>query len=483
MAAADSAGTLPNDWIETLRVETKGSFLRLIFSFRVGDSGRVQSLRAALGEQGVDWTSIVPSLRAEARLAEHAAELLRESDSPGGLTVHRWNFRDRRSTDPIPARARVRFTKHAEDVDLAIDRVELWLFGLGFGYVALEVSLASSELRRWLEMLHWARYLDSGRGPKLRVADVETTLEEVLRRVLTSLSPGDWWEVIDIPRTLRSYLCLSVSRVGHLGLAPVGRCAPELQRQLLYQICEQAPPHRLLHLPTGAGRGDYVRGDSFEYSDGVHFVASREGVAYVAIDRDMGEEFWGNTMVNHLRAPYFLHYLATQYQRHAIEGLRRAVESAERDQRISDEEWRKVKDHSARVRSAGFFVELARTNNHARFERLVRDMAQVDRLFDLTTRAVDDLVAMKIEGIEAEQSKRQLELAQRQKQLQDRWAWIGTMFAISSVFLAFMSMNLRGITTSEEEGLHFGVALSLTLAVSWLGRVIGLRMSGSDRWF
>jgi len=469
-----------NSWIEGFRVERQGSFLRLIFSFRMGDSGCVQSLRAALAEQGADWTSIVPSLRAEARLAEHAAELLRESDSPGGLTVHKWNFRDRKSTDPIPARARVRFTKHAEEVDFAIDRVELWLFGLGFGYVALEVSLAGPELRRWLEMLHWARHLDSGRGPKLRVADVETTLEEVLRRVLTSLSPGDWWEAIDIPRTLRSYLCLSVSRVGHLGLAPVGRCAPELQRQLLYQICEQAPPHRLLHLPTGAGRGDYVRGDSFEYSDGVHFVASREGVAYVAIDRDMGEEFWGNTMVNHLRASYFLHYLATQYQRHAIEGLRRAVESAERDQRISDEEWRKVKEHSTRVRSAGFFVELARTNNHARFERLVRDMAQVDRLFDLTTRAVDDLVAMKIEGIEAEQARRQTEQARRQQELQERWAWIGTPIAATSLCLGFMSMNLRGWTT-EGEGLSIDRAFLLVLGVAAIGALAGILIARKFR--
>lgn len=467
-----------NSWIEDFRVERQGSFLRLIFSFRISDPQKLQVARSSLAGGAGDWKPIVEFLRSEARLAEHAAELVREPD--GGLSVHKWNLRDSKSVDPVPHCALVRLKKTADDASLVIDAVETWLFELGFGYLVFEVRLDTPDLRRWLALLHWSRHLDSKRCAKLLIEGSELTFEAIAAKLLGTLAPGAWWEPIDIPRTLRSYFSLCVARADSLGMAPVGRCEPDLQRRLLYHVCEQAPPHRLLHLPTGTARGDFVRGDSFEYAEGVHFVASREGVAYVAIDRDMQDEFWGKTMVGHLRTAYFLHYLVTQYQRHAIEGLRRAVESAERDQRISDEEWRKVKDHSARVRSAGFFVELARTNNHSRFERLVRDMAQVDRLFDLTTRAVDDLVAMKIEGIEAEQARRQTEQARRQQELQERWAWIGTPIAVTSLFLGFMSMNLRGWTT-EGEGLSIDRAFLLVLGVAAIGTLGGFLIARKFR--
>lgn len=453
-----------NGWMELFTVERQGSFLRLMLTF---STEQVSAIRQSLSGKASEWESILPNLRHEARLAEHPAELVRDAD--GGLSVHRWRFPDIAEGALVPKRALVRLGK-ADGIELRFDRVEMWLFELGFGFLTFEVSLESGAVSHWLALLHQSRYLADKRRIQLVMQDGEDTLETIIARVMASLQPGEWWKPIDIPRTLRSYLVLSVARVSHDDSPPAGRCDPVLERRLLYHVCEQAPPQRRLDLPTSTARGDYVRGDSFEYADGVHFVASREGVAFVAIDRDMTDEFWKSTMVNHLRSAYYLHYVMTQYQRHAIESLRRAVQDAERDQQISEEEWRRVKQRSARVRASGFFVELARTNNHARFERLVRDMAQVDRLFSLTTRAVDDLVALKIEAIEAERIS-------RQKALQKRWEGFATAGAFGSLLLGFLSVNLRGFTT-EGEGLRIGLAIALFSGFLGAGFLIGRRNSG-----
>ena len=66
-------------------------------------------------------------------------------------------------------------------------------------------------------------------------------------------------------------------------------------------------------------------------------------------------------MPNHLRRVYFVTYLLTQYQRQAIELLRRKVAKAGRDQNISADEWHEIRKLSAAVKSHGYFVEVAQT--------------------------------------------------------------------------------------------------------------------------
>jgi hypothetical protein len=464
---------MENPWTESFSVIEGASFLRLVYSFESKESSFHQRVQQAVPNSAGRWKSARSGMVAEAKLAGHAAVLFGLDGPASELEVLAWTFQNRNEHEPVPREVDVQLPKEPELARLRFEKVELWHFAGGLGYLVLELKVKSPNLRVWLNAVHHLRFLRNDNRVQALVITtaagerVETNLESIISKVLLSLAPenGVEWSEIDLRDMLRPLMCLSVGPQSE----PLRPRNSEDSRRLLYHVCELAPPHRPMHMP----KGEFLRGDFFEYSEGAHFVASRDGCSFVAIDQAYDHEFWKATMVGHLRTGYFTHYLLTQFQRHSIERLRRLVEHATRDTSIDDEEWQKLREQSAQLRASGYFVELASTNNHARFERMIRGMAQLDRLFDLTTRAVDDLVSLKIEAHESEQSRRQVEF-------QSRWEWIGVPVAATGLALGFFSMNLRGITTAEE-GVGFVQALVGLLV--WIGFfvAVGLRFRRRHR--
>jgi hypothetical protein len=219
----------------------------------------------------------------------------------------------------------------------------------------------------------------------------------------------------------------------------------------------------MLELPS-AQEGQLIRGSEYQYSERAHFVASRDGCSFVALDHDPVTEFWRTTMRGHLRRAYFAHYLLTQYQRHSIEELRRAVAQVDEALDTNDKHWRLLRAQGAKIRSHGYFAELAISNNHVQFERFVREIAQVDRLFEATTAAVDDLVALRLEDHERDK-------AARLHRNQLLWAQMGGAFALPTLTLAFLGVNIPHCT-SHEDGIELPALLLLTIAaltIGWIG--------------
>ena len=171
----------------------------------------------------------------------------------------------------------------------------------------------------------------------------------------------------------------------------------------------------------------------------------------------------------------FVTYLLTQYQRQAIETLRRRVSRAGRDQDISPVEWRDIQRLSASVKSHGYFVEVAQSNNHARFERMVRGLAQVDRLFELTTKAVDEITGLKLEEHERHKAEAQRVHARTMAHKQRLWTIGGAAVAFASLALTFLNVNISSLT--DGEGMQLWLVLALALGFGSLGGVVGYRLA------
>ena len=468
---------LVNEWLDSCSIVSEQSSIRLVYAFQA-DAPTLQRVRDACSARPDRWKDARTAAIGEGALTGHAAELLEHLANGVPLAVFKLLAGPRgKSSGLWPSNGlwTPRRNTSGRSIELSFQAPQLWLFDIGVGFVVFDINGLGSNARDWLSALHHLRQLklrDSAGALTFYMDSDEpqSGFQTLVRNLLDSLVPSQptWWEPVDMKQQLRSFATLYVAR-DRLQPAP-----HDFERRLLYQIGELAPPERVFALPDDTAE-DHLRGEHYCYAKGAHFVASREGCTFVAIDADLDSQFWRQNMPEHLRRIYFVTYLLTQYQRQAIELLRRKVAKAGRDHNISADEWYEIRQLSAAVKSHGYFVEVAQSNNHARFERMVRDLAQVDRLFELTTRSVDEVTSLKLEEherVKAEAQRRhERELARKQRD----WTIGGAAVAFASLLLTFLNVNIVGIT--DGEGMNpWGVVL-LALLFAALGAILGYRLA------
>jgi hypothetical protein len=460
-------------WLDDGTIAIKQSSIRLIYSFQA-DPSVLMRVRSACANNPNQWKDVRISALGEGSLTGHAAELLEQLHDDAPLAVYEFVRSRREKADPCwPSNANwsVGNRNDLRAVELNFETPQLWLFDIGLGYVVFDAKVGGTKASDWLSALHHLRHLSPRRKSRPLEFDLPVTtqvdgLRGLIHRLLESLLPSlpAWWQPIDMKEQLRSFAALYVNRSS---MSPV---ETEFERRFLYQVCELAPPDRPFALPAETEK-DYLRGEHYCYARGAHFVASREGCAFVALDADLDQPFWSETMPNHLRRLYFVTYLLTHYQRQAIETLRRRVSRAGRDQDISPVEWRDIQRLSASVKSHGYFVEVAQSNNHARFERMVRGLAQVDRLFELTTKAVDEITGLKLEEHERHKAEAQRVHARTMAHKQRLWTIGGAAVAFASLALTFLNVNISSLT--DGEGMQLWLVLALALGFAIFGGVVG----------
>ena len=449
----------PETWMEEVRVDIGRSFLRLMHGFRICHAADMLRAKQACVVAEGPWRDISSTIQGSVDLSPHALELFKDLQGRRRLVIAELKVPGRNDAGLLPRKLTCRFRKLDEPVEVRICTVEAWLFDAGLGYFVFELQPERASAADWFDALHHLRFT-GGRSERQEVRDQrgsETSMADLVRCLLGTLGlgAGDATEPIDLGDTLRAFSALFVS-TGRRG-------DPYIHRRVLSQVVELAHAKRMLEVPS-AEEGRLIRGSEYQYSEHVHFVASRDGCSFVALDRDPETEFWRTTMRGHLRRAYFAHYLLTQYQRHSIEELRRAVAQVDEAFDTSDKHWRSLRAQGAKIRSHGYFAELAISNNHVRFERFVREIAQVDRLFETTTAAADELVALRLEDHERDKAAR----LQRNQLL---WAQMGGAFALPTLTLAFLGVNIPHCT-ADAGGVELSSLLLLTFAamtVGWIG--------------
>lgn len=477
MANDSEESGLANEWLDGCRIAGTQSSIRLVYSFQ-SDPETLQRVRDACSARTDQWKDARATAIGESALTGHAAELLEQMGNGVPLAVfelHAGPRGNRSGLWPLSGVWKTGRVNSKRSIKLGFQAPHLWLFDIGVGFVVFDINGLGPNPRDWLSALHHLRHLTLRNSAGELTFDMDSdepqaNLQSLLQNLLGSLLPSQprWWGQVDIKQQLRSFATLYVAR-DRVYPAP-----HDFERRILYHVCELAPPERSFSLPDETAE-DRLRGEHYCYAKGAHFVASREGCSFVAIDADLDYPFWSSTMPNHLRRVYFVTYLLTQYQRQAIELLRRKVAKAGRDQNISADEWHEIRQLSAAVKSHGYFVEVAQSNNHARFEQMVRGLAQVDRLFELTTKAVDEITSLKLEEHErmkaAAQQQRERDLARKQHY----WTIGAAAVAFASLLLTFLNVNIAGITDGKGMPPLNVILLAVLFAV--FGAILGYRLA------
>jgi hypothetical protein len=375
--------------------------------------------------------------------------------------------------------------------------LQVMLGEAGIGYLIWELGVESENLDDWVEALHACRlyrnrresgfYVTRRTGPGTSVSEVpgafrrgmqldarsQSERRDAAQAGLSLMDAGaavlwdlaqhgpsgirgtqQWWRKVDSHHALRAYAAFTI--------VAAATDANDRHR-LLYRISELAPTTRPLHAAAEDLAPD--RASLSPYADGVQFVATREMCAYVAFDPPgvAGDSagFFRRGMPSHLRDRYQWALLLTLYQKHALESLREAVVLAE-DHLHDRAHLHRLRERAAVIRSAVFMVETMTQSHHVKFEQFLRQVMQLDRVYELTSGSMDDID----------------EFAER---AHERWrrafgritSVVAGGFTLVLACLAFLSVNIREITT-EREGMQLVHVLVATGLVFVMG--IGLAL-------
>lgn len=413
----------------------------------------------------------------------------------------RWALKCKEADAPIP---------------VSIGGIRFWASAAGLGYLAIDLELrgdgadADVPVADFLDVLHHARYLDrrgleligtlppNERRPSLPArpwflgesgewskgddhgATATGRLPTLVRQAFSSATgrPPEELEgaMVENSRVLRAYSTLA--------LRTIGNDSGDDERRLMEivsQVAEMAPAKRRLERivePDLAGAGILT----YRYARGALIVASHESTAFVAIDQP-DEDFWRDTMHDHMLVEYFMIQLLTMYQRHVADEIRRLAANADG---TSEDLWEQLERRSIDLKARGYFLEISVRTNHARFEAMVRRLLHVDRAYRVASGLVDSLCETHIAKIEKkeaqeqerrerqeaeERERRKREQAEEQERREGFLQLVAVIAIVPSLVLTYLNINLNGITT-EEGGMHWLLPLLLALGFLLLTLVL-----------
>lgn len=385
----------------------------------------------------------------------------------------------------------------ADSVPFRFIDVQLMLFDTGLGYLTFVTQPTTDELPAWHDMLHHFRFFDQPsrvhlERPEARQGDGPRTaaLAEIIRGLLGQVGvairhqgePADWAVPAERGAPLHAFGCVSL------------RDAPledDARHRLLNRFVEMAPQSRALDpVPENS---DATRGERLQYNDRAWFVATKDVAMFIGFDADRGRaaEFFRSTMPNHVRRIYQTIDLFTQYQWHCIEIIRlqtiKATSSLQRrpldgrqptrqERRQQLTEVRALLETVMAVRARGFFTEIARRRNHARFERFLRAVTRID---DMHRIAIDGAEAV-AKWVVEEHHTREREERERGDEKRNQLLTLLTFFTVAGLPLqvvsSVLSVNVRNFTASHADGsgdgldpgFYVGALLAAVLATGGL---------------
>lgn len=347
---------------------------------------------------------------------------------------------------------------------LRLNGVRLALFRIGVGLLSFAATVKSNRVADWLDFLHYFRFVRGQRGVKVRAQrrtgkeqvspffpepagglqkhpDGQSFFGEVLEAILhtASLKKGgevNWWREVFVPGQLIPFAVLYVD----------GEDVTDRQvGELLYRVRNFFPSEREIAPSTEDLRLDHP--SLLTYAEREWFVFSLEGGAFVAINAPRNE-FFCQTLPDHLRSQYFLLFLLALHQKFALTSLSQEVSEhwLSGNERERMQAFQRIRDVLLDFIARGYFTQVMQREHHHRVYRKWQEVFQVEQLY----REVSDEVREMHEHLVSEQTRR----------LERRLNLIGALIGVPALVMGFLSINLYGIT-AKEEGLPLWVALLL----------------------
>jgi len=289
--------------------------------------------------------------------------------------------------------------------------VELVLFRIGVGFLAINARPTTADADRWCDFLHYFRFTRGERGVKIRASarrgpdeakgpffpepagglaahpDGTGPLSELCEALLQTVSLEEeerqWWRDVFVPGQLIPFASLYIDDL------------PENDRPgMLYRIRNFFHSGQEIH-PTA----DDLRADNtalLQYAEGDWFTFSLEGGTFTAFDAPK-TPFFRETMPNHLKNQYYLLFLLALQQRFALIMLSEEVASRwlptgqglEIETRTAA--FGRIRDGLLLFTASGYFKQVMQRENHHRCYLKWQEIFQVDILFQEVTGEVAEM--------------------------------------------------------------------------------------------
>lgn len=383
-----------------------------------------------------------------------------------------------------------------EEIPFHLETARLVLFRVGIGLLSVRVKPATPRLDHWLDLVHYFRFAGGGRACPIRARqlvrgqaeprpffpspagglerhpDGEGRFGEILAALLETGGTDRWWEDVFIPGQLLPFAGLLLESE-----------PPEGTPSLLYRVRSFFHAEQVLHAAPDDLRPDHPA--LMAYAERQWMLFSLDGGAFVAIDPPRSD-FFLNVLPDHLQQQYFLLFLVALHQRFTLTRLLAdiagswIVGSDDADVEEREGAFERIRDTLLTFTARGYFAQVMQREHHHRAYRRWQEVFQIERLYHDVRDAVQDM-HQQVSGERSQRLEAALEQQRRTEEEQARGleqtlaiigASLAAFFGVPALVLAFLGVNLRGLTSSE------GLDLTWTLAAVIIAFGAGILFAG-----
>lgn len=387
--------------LDEAKTDQGASFICFVYPF-VFDSQKFDSLSGAIAcakvpqKQQLIWE---PSTFPTEEVLFHVSRYLNPTDGSTPTAVV-WRLSDA-VRDRFGLRARWQLISPQGEIEFRFgsrgedgqgqnhSTVKLILFRVGVGFLTLQIQPTTNHLRDWLNFLHYFRFLEGQRGTRVaaqrRVGKDEwenyfpemaggfasqSTYKfgDMVREFLHTVSPEIWWREIFVRGQMLPFASLYVDDL-----------LPEKTPQLLYKL------QNFFHSEQGENPApedlDPQHQDWLPYAQGQWFVFALEGGSFLAVNSST-EQFFRETLPQHLRQEYFLLFLLTLHQRFALMSiLEQVADSWVTDEETRLQQFEQIRDRLLWFTARGYFAQVMQRAHHHRCYCQWQQVFQLKQLY------------------------------------------------------------------------------------------------------
>lgn len=359
------------------------------------------------------------------------------------------------------------FREPPTSVGIALDGVDLALFSLGAGFLTFKIKVRSDRVEDWLDVHHFGRFLGAtGRAPLLVLnrrtgpgtvepffpdpqqllaasaegQEVIRTGQGRLRHLVTTLLASAGFLGADGPQVREVYVRdrLLPFAVVYLDEAGINSSSEEVQ-ELLYQLRRMFHSQQPLYPVPSELR---PRAPHYlPYARDQWFWFSLEGGGFLAVNAP-DTDFFRQELPAHLDEQYFLTFLLALQQRFVLMDL---SDDVARNWRAGDrgarrEVFTRISAAFLDFTARGYFVQVMQRENHHRCYRRWQRCFQISRLY----------AEVREEVREMHDSLQKAFQERRGREFNRLTLLFSILYAAPALALAFLSINLKGLTTASE---------------------------------
>jgi hypothetical protein len=354
-----------------------------------------------------------------------------------------------------------------KEIPFHIEAAEMTLFKVGIGFLTLRTCPETVEVGDWLDFVHYFRfawgthhvgvraerrtgkdqvvpYFPELAGGAERHPDGAGVLGEIVDALLNTATrsevpdDGDWWQNEFVPYQLLPFAAVYVDGVSEEG------AAEQETVELLYRM------RSFFHLgqkilPTPEDRRLYDHPALLAYAEGLWFVFSLDGGAFVARDAPHND-FWRVVLPDHLNGIYFLLFLLALHQRYALTMLSESVARhwlvgeethTEKEREAAFEE---IRDKLLSFTARGYFSQVAQQEHHHRVYRKWQETLQIQQLYEEVRNEVQEmyqyLLLRRTERLQQEQEEQQKQTQHLERRLNQIAALVGLPLLVLTFLIA-----------------------------------------------